>query len=428
MSEKTLSNSLRQKRFIDLFAGIGGFHQALNKLGYKCVYACDTDAKCREVYETNYKIKPDIDILKLDVKDLKDFEVLCAGFPCQPFSNGGKKKSFTDTRGNLFMEIIRIAKEKKPEFMILENVKHIMKIQNGKVFETILKHIKETGYKVSVKQISPHELGVPQQRERIIFMCIRNDVFESRFKSIHISETNPIINNYNDFEYKLGLNENVEINFNSFFEKNTDSKFNISDELKEVLNAWDEIIQKINIGDKLSPTILPHEFKTLTKIIIDGQEKDCPTFKLLPNWKQDYILKNKPIYNKYKKEWDEWYNKHKTLLSKKEIYSKLEWQAGPKKSNDTIWNYFIQMRQSGIRVKKIKYFPTLVAIVQTPIYGKEKRYITPCECAKLQSFPETFKCHSNDNTAYKHFGNAVNVDVIYKAFSKLLENDTLLSV
>jgi len=90
----------------------------------------------------------------------------------------------------------------------------------------------------------------------------------------------------------------------------------------------------------------------------------------------------------------------------------LEWQVGNKKENDSIWNYFIQMRQSGIRVKKTNYFPTLVAIVQIPIYGKEKRYITPRECARLQSFPDSFKIHKNDKTAYKQFGNAVNVDVI----------------
>ena len=163
------------------------------------------------------------------------------------------------------------------------------------------------------------------------------------------------------------------------------------------------MIQVFDENETLSPTILCNEFyKNYT-------EDD---FNEIAQWKQDYIKKNKPIYNKYKNKWDEWYDKHKEIIQKKEINGKLEWQTGKKKKNDTIWNYFIQLRQSGIRVKKTNYFPTLVAIVQTPIYAKEKRYITPRECARLQSFPEEFIIHRNDNIAYKQFGNAVNVDVV----------------
>ena len=132
------------------------------------------------------------------------------------------------------------------------------------------------------------------------------------------------------------------------------------------------------------------------------------------------------FYNKYKEEWDEWYIKHKEVLLKKEINGKLEWQAGKKKTNDSIWNYFIQLRQSGIRIKKTNYFPTLVAIVQTPIYAREKRYITPRECARLQSFPENFIIHNNDKVAYKQFGNSVNVDVISYIVDLTLETYCLI--
>ena len=102
------------------------------------------------------------------------------------------------------------------------------------------------------------------------------------------------------------------------------------------------------------------------------------------------------------------------------MYGKLEWQAGKKKENDSIFHHFIQFRQSGIRVKKGEYFPTLVAIVQTPIYAKEKRYITPRECARLQSFPDDFIINTNDHVAYKQFGNAVNVDVVHFIISNTL--------
>ena len=133
-----------------------------------------------------------------------------------------------------------------------------------------------------------------------------------------------------------------------------------------------------------------------------------------------------PLYNKYKEQWDEWYSRYNEVLLKKEINGKLEWQAGKKKHNDSIWNYFIQLRQSGIRIKKTNYFPTLVAIVQTPIYAKEKRYITPRECARLQSFPENFIIHSNDKVAYKQFGNSVNVDVISYIIDLTLETYNLI--
>lgn len=376
-------------RYIDLFCGIGGFHQALKKLNFECVYACDIDKECRKMYETNYNIIPDTDITK--AKNIPDFDILCGGFPCQAFSNSGKKKAFEDKRGNLINYVFNIIKEKNPKFIFLENVKHILKINNGEVFEYIINKLVELGYIVKTTILSPHKLGVPQQRERVFFICIRNDLgdkellFTPELKKINIFE--------NTKEYK------------------------ISDEINEVLEAWDEIIQKFDIGEKLSPTILVHEFyKTYTDT----------SFKKLPNWKQDYIIKNKRIYNKYKKDLDSWYAKYKDILSKREIYGKLEWQTGEKKENDSIFNYFIQIRQSGIRVKKTEYFPTLVAIGQIPIYGKERRYLTPRECARLQSFPEDFIIHPNDKTAYKQLGNSVNVDVVHYIINTVLRKYSII--
>ena len=162
-------------RFADLFCGIGGFHQALNKIpNTKCVFACDIDKNCREIYELNYKIKPEGDICKIDIDDMENFDILCGGFPCQSFSNSGKKKGLKDARGNLFENILSIAKIKQPKFIFLENVKHIKNIENGEIFLHIINRIRETGYNVQTTEISPHQLGIPQQRERIIFICIRN--------------------------------------------------------------------------------------------------------------------------------------------------------------------------------------------------------------------------------------------------------------
>jgi DNA (cytosine-5)-methyltransferase 1 len=385
-------------RFIDLFCGIGGFHQALSRLNAKCVFASDIDAKCRETYEKNYGLKPAGDITKIDVKSIPDFDILCGGFPCQSFSNSGKKKGFEDDRGQLFEYILNIVIEKRPKFMFLENVKHIKKIDNGNVLRHIVKRINESGYIVNDEQIyelSPHQFGIPQQRERVVFVCIRSDIYDATKKIPMDVPNSPI---------------NVE----SIIETDTEktNRYKISKEVEDVLLAWDEMIQHVEVGDSLSPTILCNEFQ---------KEYTEDAFSILPTWKQDYITKNKPIYNKYKDKWDSWYEANRILLSKREIYGKLEWQTGKKRENDSIFNHFIQLRQSGIRVKKNEYFPTLVAIVQTPIYAKERRYITPRECARLQSFPDSFKLHDTDQVAYKQFGNAVNVDVVHFAISNTLK-------
>ena len=121
----------KKMKYIDLFCGIGGFHTALSNLGHECVFASDSDKYCREVYEMNYGIKPNDDVKKIDPEKLEDFDILCAGFPCQPFSNAGKKKTFKDNRGLLFDEIIKIVKVKKPKFLFLENVKHILIVSGG---------------------------------------------------------------------------------------------------------------------------------------------------------------------------------------------------------------------------------------------------------------------------------------------------------
>lgn len=367
----------------------------MESLGGKCVLASDSDVKCRETYEDNYGMKPMPDVRQLDDSNLPEFDILCGGFPCQPFSNAGNKGSRTDSRGQLFDEIIRIANLRKPKYMFLENVKHIMKISNGEVLQYILKELDDNGYRVFVNTLSPHQLGIPQQRERVIFSCIRKDLYAKRPTEFHLEIPDV-------FEMKEVFQAKEEV----------DPKYLVDETLMNVFRAWDEMVEVFDVGQRLSPTIMCAEFY---------KEYTTEEFKKLPKWKQDYIEKNRPIYQSYKEHWDTWFERHKELLTRREVYCKLEWQTGPKKADDSIFNHFIQVRQSGIRVKRSRYFPTLVAMVQTPIYGKEGRYITPRECARLQSFPDSFKLHSNDKVAYKQFGNAVNVDVIKTVAKQVLD-------
>lgn len=373
-------------KYIDLFCGIGGFHQALHRLGHKCVLACDTDKHCRKNYKENYGIEPHPDVKLLQPEDFGDIDIICGGFPCQAFSNAGKKKTFEDKRGLLFDEIIRLAVAKQPKFMFLENVKHILKVGNGEVVQYIESQIKGIGYHLQKIEVSPHHYGIPQQRERIVFACIRNDIYEK-----HPTE---IVLPSRASEYK-----------NIFIDKEeVDKKYLIDGDILKCLEAWEEMIQQFEVGEKISPVIMINEH-------YNGHTPE--QFEDYAKWRKGYITANKPLIAKYKPIWDVWYEKHKNILQKREIFGKLEWQVGKVKANDSIFDYFIQIRQSGIRVKRAKYFPTLVAISQIPIYGKERRYITPRECARLQSFPDDFKIDDNDKNAYKQFGNAVNVDNIH---------------
>lgn len=157
-------------RFIDLFCGIGGIRIGMESKGFKCVFSSDIDAECQKTYEENFGEKPFGDIKLIDEKLIPDHEVLCAGFPCQPFSISGKQKGFEDTRGTLFFEICRILREKKPQVVFLENVKHLIHHNHGKTLETIVLKLEELGYSISWRVLNGADFGVAQNRERIIII------------------------------------------------------------------------------------------------------------------------------------------------------------------------------------------------------------------------------------------------------------------
>jgi DNA (cytosine-5)-methyltransferase 1 len=161
-------------RFADLFAGVGGFHLAFSKYGNTCVFASEIDSHCQNVYEKNFGMKPSGDITKINTDDIPDFDILCAGFPCQPFSYAGKLEGFDDkTRGTLFFEILRIIKAKHPKMFLLENVKGLKSHQHGRTLEIIINSLEEAGYTVYCDILNSHDFGVPQKRER--WYCVGFD-------------------------------------------------------------------------------------------------------------------------------------------------------------------------------------------------------------------------------------------------------------
>ena len=204
-------------KYIDLFCGLGAFHTAFNrnnivqnKVKYTCVLASDINECVRNIYEENYGIKPKGDINKININTIPDFDILCAGFPCQPFSIAGSQKGFKDEiKGNLFYKILEIIDKKNPEILMLENVKNLHTIHKGKTFKIIKNELENRGYNVNYKVIDSRYYNSPQSRQRIYIICNKNKTYEFRKINKPIVPVSTIIDNtiteFFDFTSKYKL-------------------------------------------------------------------------------------------------------------------------------------------------------------------------------------------------------------------------------
>lgn len=378
--------------FIDLFAGIGGFHQAMEQLGGKCVFASEIDKYAIETYFENYGINANCNIRDIDEKKIPRHDVLCAGFPCQTFSKAGKQLGFQDeTKGTLFFEIERILKYHKTKYIILENVRNLVSHDNKRTWSTIYSHLKKLGYRLTKEPIiiSPHQLGIPQLRERVVILGIYDP--ENRDKDLTIQLPKLLTKEENNI-YSILEQENIS------------EKYHISAYEEMVLNAWDEFYKGIK-ETVIGFPIWAVYFNKFTPL------------EDFPKWKSDFVFKNIKLYLNNREFIDQWLKKYNNLEAFSPTHKKMEWQAG--ESITSLWDGIIQFRPSGIRIKKPTCFPALVAMVQIPVIGKYKRRLTVREAARLQSFPDTFIPNANDQQAYKQFGNAVNVEVIKLMAEKL---------
>ena len=156
---------------VDLFCGIGGFHIAAAELGHQVVFACDIDEQAQKAYQRNFGLAPMGDITQIDAADIPDHDLLFAGFPCQPFSIIGQRNGFADPRGELFFEIERIARRKRPKGIVLENVKQLATAQKGQVIKRILGALEDLGYTTDYKVLNALDFGLPQKRERVIIVA-----------------------------------------------------------------------------------------------------------------------------------------------------------------------------------------------------------------------------------------------------------------
>ena len=384
---------MKKFKFIDLFSGIGGFHQAMEQLGGTCVFASEIDPYCIKTYYNNYGVNADHNVREVEAWDIPAHDVLCAGFPCQAFSKAGFQKGMSDTRGTLFFEIERILRYHKTKYIVLENVRNLVSHDNGNTWKTIHSHLKSIGYRLTPIPIiiSPHQLGIPQLRERVVILGIYDP--DNADKDLII--------NFDDLKTK----EQNSI-YDVLDDGDVEDKYYISEKEEYVLEAWDEFYQGI------AETVIG--FPIWAEYFRDKDIEDG-----FPAWKVEFIKKNKKLYENNKEFIDAWLDKYDNLRSFTPTQRKMEWQAGDK--IESLWDGVIQFRPSGIRVKTDYTFPALVAIVQVPIVGRYRRRLTVREAARLQSFPNTFIPDADDHQAYKQFGNAVNVDVIKTAAEKLFE-------
>ena len=446
-----------QFNFIDLCSGIGGFHSAINKIpniNSSLVFACDIDKKCREVYNLNYGKIPEKDLTKLDLDSLisnKKINGIFAGFPCQPFSFAGKRLGLDDIRGSIIYYILDMILKYKPDLICLENVKGIKSMKNKKapvnditeklnitkscnevsIYEFINEYLFNNGYFVYDRVISPDEIGIPQKRERVVFVCIKKTLLPEYEKSDYISNFNQEIESL--ISKRNSENSNIKI----FQDDNeVEERFKLKDHKKTSLELWEKFVS-MKEWDSIDNKNLLHIYNEKLNKKIRKNFKQTHFFINFKDFKKSRVipdnlrhLRTRDMSESYKKTCDIWnllYDNNKSIkrlidkflkINREKIETLpflsryLEYSGGEDySSTTTLNNKYAQFRQSGLRIRKGDIFPTLVKSGPRPIIISKQRYLTNVEMLKLQSFNSDFK-YLSDISLMNQCGNAVNVEVI----------------
>lgn len=406
-------------RFVDLFAGIGGFHAALSAMGGTCVYACEIDPAAAKVYRLNWGLDPFSDITSVanDTTMLvPPHDVLAAGFPCQPFSKSGAQRGMEETRGTLYWNILKIIQAHKPKIVLLENVRNLAGPRHLHEWQVIIETLRAEGYCVSeIPAIfSPHLLppdmgGRPQVRDRVFITA----TFAGR-PNCELRPDPPVSNrpiagwdpSTWDLESDLPLDPDHHV-----------EGCGLSDSERLWINAWNEFVELM--WDEREGRRLPG-FPLWADHWVKVSDLRIP--RATPVWKTDYLRKNAEFYTAHKRVIDTW-------AKKWGIYTdafppsrrKLEWQA---QDTPNLWSTIMHLRPSGIRAKAPTYVPALVAITQTTIVGSRERRLSPREAARLQSLPEWFDFgDQRPATTYKQLGNGVSVSAVWHVLRAHAERD-----
>ena len=418
-------------QFIDLFAGLGGFHLALEELGHTCVFASEIDETLRNLYERNFGLRAQGDITKIESSQIPQHDILCAGFPCQPFSKARKRNGSEDSGGpsELYQQIFRIIKVHQPQYVIMENVPDLLKHNGGGTWADIRRKLENAGYEVADPHIlSPHEFEIPQIRKRLYIVASRDSLGE----------------------FKWPARSSKRTNIRNILEDSPDGARAISDDVEERLNAWQNFLDRMPKAEKIPLPLWSMEFgatypfqrttprsasleslrrrrgthgqrlsagKTREEVLALLPSHARVEQNRFPRWKINFMKKNRQFYDKHHKWLDEWIEEYK-VNEFPSSFQKLEWnchESDPSRENRKLTNFMIQTRPSGVRVKRTTTAPSLVAMASTqiPIVGWERRYMTLDECMRLQSInKEGFELPSASSRAYSALGNAVNVEVV----------------
>ncbi|MFE6996150.1 DNA (cytosine-5-)-methyltransferase [Microbacterium sp. NPDC057659] len=422
--------------FVDLFAGLGGFHIALENLGGKAVFAAEWDPTLNALYEVNFDLKPwgDVNELTDVVGQVPEHDVLAAGFPCQPFSKAGEQLGFEHTlQGRLFFKVLEVLDKKRPDRFILENVPNILRHDGGKTREKIEGMLRDLNYDVKIERFSPHDFGIPQVRERAYFVGSQHGLAQFEWPKKHPGPTD----------------------ITDVLDPNSKPHRPVPAQTIRAIDIWDDFLRSSPDHVKLpsfpiwamefgatypyedaTPAALQAELgaKSLDKfrgsfgVSLRGYDEEAQRELLpshgrrldyqFPQWKVAFIAQNRAFYKANKSWIDPWLRRSR-LWELPSSLQKFEWNAqGGERS---INNYVLQIRASGVRVKRTNTAPSLIAMTHTqvPILGWERRYMTPQECARLQSL-DSIKLPDSDLQAYKALGNAVNAKVVEEIARPLL--------
>ena len=408
--------------FIDLFAGIGGFHAALTALGGQCVYAVEIDQLASQVYERNWGISSLGDITR-DANEermvVPAHDVLCAGFPCQPFSKSGAQKGMDETRGTLYWNILRIIEVRKPSLVILENVRNLAGPRHQHEWQVIIETLRDAGYRVADEPavFSPHLLppsrgGRPQVRERVFITATRVDPEFGVPLHADAPVSNKPVAGWNPQDWHLETDLPLDPDHKV-------SDCELTDAEMLWINAWDEFVQIMweeREGRRL-PGFPLWADSWIPRSKLDGQE-----LKAMPAWKSNYIIKNSEFYTEHKLVLDKWMKRWQVRSSLfPPSRRKLEWQA---QDTPRLWETVMHFRPSGIRAKAPTYLPALVAITQTSIIGSRERRLSTREAARLQGLPEWFDFGPQANsTTYRQLGNGVSVGAVWHVIREHVRRD-----
>ena len=420
-------------RFVDLFAGLGGFHIALKRLGHECVFACEIDENLQDIYEKNFGIRPHRDMRSVNIANISSHDILCAGFPCQPFSKAGEQNGRKCPKwGDLFDYVMSILRKHLPRYLILENVPNLLRHDSGKTWHEMRSEIEGIGYSVEEKRFSPHQFGIPQIRDRVYIVGALNDLDSFKWPK---SDGNP------------------ETSILSALDNNPRDAKPLPQQVIECLTVWQGFVQRYPYDIELPSFPIwsmefgadyPYEDTTpfaiglrrlcryrgnhgspLRELTLSERWSGLPSYARteedrFPSWKIEFIRQNRELYQKNKKWIDRWLP---GVLRFPASLQKLEWNC--KGEERDIWRHVIQFRASGVRVKRPTTAPSLIAMTttQVPIIAWEKRYMTARECANVQNLDSLKHLPSPSAKAFKALGNAVNSEIVYRVASTLLPGE-----